>query len=112
MASIPNPTTDEIMKIRRTHYTGAEQMIADLQMNIQYPASKILQAVFCRAFAEVMMREAAEPDISLNRLMNKGVYLLCWIKRYQGQLFKNWKKNDTGCFIHMGSCRSVNEVLL
>lgn len=109
--SIPNPTTDEIMKIRRTHYTGAEQMIADLQMNIQYPASKILQAVFCRAFAEVMMREAAEPDISLNRLMNKGVYLLCWIKRYQGQLFKNWKKNDTGCFIHMGSCRSVNEVL-
>ena len=27
--SIPNPTTDEIMKIRRTHYTGAEQMIAD-----------------------------------------------------------------------------------
>ena len=109
--SIPNPTTDEIMKIRRAHYTGAEQMIEDLQTNIQYPASKILQAVFCRAFAEVMMQEAAEPDISLNRLMNKGVYLLCWIKRYQGQLFKDWKKNDTGCFVHMGSCQNVNEVL-
>lgn len=109
--SIPNPTTDEIMKIRRNHYTGVEQMIADLQMNIQYPVSPVLQAVLCRAFAEVMKLEAGEPEINLNRLMNKGVYLLCWIQRYQNQLFKNWKKNDTGCFIHMGACQNVNEVL-
>ena len=46
--SIPNPTTDEIMKIRRNHYTGVEQMIADLQMNIQYPVSPVLQG-FCRS---------------------------------------------------------------
>ncbi len=109
--SIPNPTTDEIMKIRRNHYTGVEQMVADLQMNIRYPASTVLQAVLCRAFAEVMKLEAGEPEINLNRLMNKGVYLLCWIQRYQNQLFKNWKKNDTGCFIHMGACRNINEVL-
>ena len=109
--SIPNPTTDEIMKIRRNHYTGVEQMIADLQMNIQYPVSPVLQAVLCRAFAEVMKLEAGELEINLNRLMNKGVYLLCWIQRYQNQLFKNWKKNDTGCFIHMGACQNVNEVL-
>ena len=109
--SIPNPTTDEIMKIRRNHYTGVEQMIADLQMNIQYPVSPVLQAVLCRAFAEVMKLEAGEPEINLNRLMNKGVYLLCWIRRYQNQIFKNWKKNDTGCFIHLGACQNVNEVL-
>ena len=109
--SIPNPTTDEIMKIRRTNYTGAEQMIADLEKNIQYPASSVLQAVFCRAFEEVMKQEANEPGISLNRLMNKGVYLLCWIKRYQDQLFKNWKKKDISCFIHMGVCQNINEVL-
>ena len=109
--SIPNPTTDEIMKIRRNHYTGVEQMIADLQMNIQYPVSPVLQAVLCRAFAEVMKLEAGEPEINLNRLMNKGVYLLCWIRRYQNQIFKNWKKNDTGCFIHLGVCQNVNEVL-
>ncbi|MDO5797869.1 MAG: YceG family protein [Eubacteriales bacterium] len=109
--SIPNPTTDEIMKIRRTNYTGAGQMIADLEKNIQYPASSVLQAVFCRAFEEVMKQEANEPGISLNRLMNKGVYLLCWIKRYQDQLFKNWKKKDISCFIHMGVCQNINEVL-
>ena len=109
--SIPNPTTDEIMKIRRNHYTGVEQMIADLQMNIQYPVSPVLQAVLCRAFAEVMKLEAGEPEINLNRLMNKSVYLLCWIRRYQNQIFKNWKKNDTGCFIHLGACQNVNEVL-
>ena len=109
--SIPNPTTDEIMKIRRTNYTGAEQMIADLEKNIQYPVSSVLQAVFCRAFEEVMKQEANEPGISLNRLMNKGVYLLCWIKRYQDQLFKNWKKKDISCFIHMGVCQNINEVL-
>ena len=56
--SIPNPTTDEIMRIRRNHYTGVEQMIADLQMNIQYPVSPVLQAVLCRAFAEVMKLES------------------------------------------------------
>ena len=109
--SIPNPTTDEIMKIRRTNYTGAGQMIADLEKNIQYPASSVLQAVFCRAFEEVMKQEANEPGISFNRLMNKGVYLLCWIKRYQDQLFKNWKKKDISCFIHMGVCQNINEVL-
>ena len=109
--SIPNPTTDEIMKIRRTNYTGAGQMIADLEKNIQYPASSVLQAVFCRAFEEVMKQEANEPGISLNRLMNKGVYLLCWIKRYQDQLFKNWKKKDISCFIYMGVCQNINEVL-
>ena len=109
--SITNPTTDEIMKIRRTNYTGAGQMIADLEKNIQYPASSVLQAVFCRAFEEVMNQEANEPGISLNRLMNKGVYLLCWIKRYQDQLFKNWKKKDISCFIHMGVCQNINEVL-
>ena len=58
-----------------------------------------------------MKLEAGELEINLNRLMNKGVYLLCWIQRYQNQLFKNWKKNDTGCFIHMGACQNVNEVL-
>ena len=77
-------------------------MIADLQMNIQYPVSPVLQAVLCRAFAEVMKLEAGEPEINLNRLMNKGVYLLCWIRRYQNQIFKNWKKNDTGCFYPSG----------
>ncbi|MDE6829599.1 MAG: YceG family protein, partial [Lachnospiraceae bacterium] len=40
-----------------------------------------------------------------------AVYLLCWIKRYQGELFRNWKLPETGCFIYMGGCRDAGEAL-
>lgn len=49
--------------------------------------------------------------MNLHRLLNKAVYLLCWIKRYQGRLFQNWKLPKVGCFIYMGGCKDANEAL-
>ena len=49
--------------------------------------------------------------MNLHRLLNKAVYLLCWIKRYQGRLFQNWKLPEVGCFIYMGGCKDANEAL-
>ena len=59
--SIPNPSMEEIQKIRRGNYINTDQLIGNLQSNIQYPPSKILQALLKRAFAEVMTtgREAS-----------------------------------------------------
>ncbi len=108
---IPKPTPDEIMRIRRGNYGTLEQMLLDLQANIQYPASKELRGLLVKAFAEVMTEESKEAGMNLHRLLNKAVYLLCWIKRYQGRLFQNWKLPKVGCFIYMGGCKDANEAL-
>ncbi len=109
--AIPKPTPDEIMRVRRGNYGDLDQMLLDLQGNIQYPASQKLRGLLVKAFAEVITEESKEPGVSLNRLLNKAVYLLCWIKRYQGELFRNWKLPETGCFIHMGGCGDAGEAL-
>lgn len=109
---VPDPTTEEISQIRRGNYTDLNQMLEELQKNIRYPASKTLRALLVRAFTEIMTEEEKlSPGGNLNRLMNKAVYLLCWIRRYQDQLFVNWKLPDTGCFIHMGGCKGINEAM-
>ena len=108
---IPKPTPDEIMGVRRGNYGNLDQMLSGLQANIQYPASKKLCGLLVKAFAEVMTEESKELGDNLNRLLNKAVYLLCWIKRYIGQLFRNWNLPDVGCFIYMGGCRDGGEAL-
>ena len=108
---IPKPTPDEIMRIRRGNYGTLEQMLLDLQTNIPCPASKELRGLLAKAFAEVITEESKEAGMNLHRLLNKAVYLLCWIKRYQGRLFQNWKLPEVGCFIYMGGCKDANEAL-
>jgi hypothetical protein len=108
---IPKPTPDEIMRVHRGNYGNLDQMLLDLQGNIQYPASRQLRSLLVKAFAEVLTEESKEPGMNLNRLLNKAVYLLCWIKRYQGELFQNWKLPQVGCFINMGGCRDAGEAL-
>ena len=58
-----------------------------------------------------MLLEAKLPDKNLNKLTNKAVYMVCWLKRYQKELFSDWKTPDIGCFIHMGPCQNENEAL-
>lgn len=109
--TIPKPGPDEIMKIRRGNYKEFDQMLAGLTANIQYPASQMLKGLMVRAFAEVLTEEWKKNGGNLNRLMNKAVYLLCWMKRYQGRLFQNWRMPQIGCFIYMGGCRDASEAL-
>lgn len=109
--SIPQPTMEEIAGIRRRNYQNQEQMLLDLSANIQYSANTELQRLMIKAFVDVMQKEAQQPGMNLNRLTNKAVYLLCWLKRYQKELFSNWRMPEIGCFIHMGCCKSENEAL-
>lgn len=110
--SIALPTMEEIAAIRRKNYnyTKQEQMLSDLSGNIRYTANIELQRLMVKAFLDVMLMEA-EADGSLNKLTNKAVYLLCWLNRYQSQLFSNWKPPDIGCFIYMGGCGNGSEAL-
>lgn len=108
---IPNPTPDEIASIRRNNYGNQEQMILDLSNNIQYSANNELQRIMRKAFVDVILEESKREGENLNKLTNKAVYLLCWLKRYMSQLFSNWKQPDVGCFIYLGGCRNINEAL-
>lgn len=108
---IPKPEMDEIATVKRRNYTRQDEMLMDLVANIQYTANIELQRAMVKAFLDVMLAEAKVADMTLNKLTNKAVYMLCWLKRYQKRLFSNWKMPDIGCFIHMGPCRDENEAL-
>lgn len=109
--SIPRPTVDEINQIRRNQYSNPEQMIMDLSINLKYPQNIELQRLMVKNFVDVILDESRKDGINLNKLTNRAVYLLCWMKRYQNQLFSNWKMPDIACFIYLGGCKNENEAL-
>lgn len=108
---IKKPTMEEIGAVRRKNYAGQDQMLLDLSANIQYPANPELKNLMHKAFIDIMTEESKLPGMNLNRLTNKAVYLLCWLKRYLSELFVNWHAPEISCFIYLGGCKSGNEAL-
>lgn len=108
---IEPPSMEEIALIKRGNYQSAKQMLMDLKNNIHFTANQELHSLMVKAFLDVMLQEAEQPGIHVNKLMNKAVYLLCWLKRYQSGLFSNWNMPDIACFIYLGGCKNENEVL-
>ncbi len=109
---IASPTMEEIAKIQRKNYQKLEQMLSDLVRNIQYTASFELQQLMKKYFIELLLEEAKKMiNVNFNRLTNKSVYLLCWLKRYQEQLFQGWKEGEVSVFLLLGACGSESEAL-
>ena len=51
-----------------------------------------------------------QATLPLNKLLNMGVYLLCWLSRYQYRLFKGLKLPETALLLlYMGACGDRNE---
>lgn len=110
-APLAKPSTDEISQIKRSNYTTRNDMILDLSRNIKCAADSELQRLMVKSFVDVIVEESEQEDMTLNRLTNKAVYLLCWLKRYQGELFVGLKMPDISCFIYMGGCKNSSEAL-
>lgn len=111
--AVPKPDTDEIAKIKRGNYRDVHQLIKDLQVNIQFPENPVVRGFMVNAFIDVIYDEAARlgQNVNLNKLLNKAVYLLCYINRYQTALFKGLNDDMVSCFIYMGGCSDENEAL-
>lgn len=109
--SIPQPSPDEIASIRRGTYTREDQMMQDLSSNIKYTADIELQRLMKKVFLDLLSEVSRQPGMTLNRLTNRAVYLLCWLRRYQKELFSGWKMPDIACFIYLGGCKNENEAL-
>lgn len=108
--AIPKPTAEEINGIHRSNYERFEQLVMDMSINVKNAFSPELQVIMNKAFVDTML-EAFETEKNLNRLLTKAVHLLCWLNRYQTDLFGNWKKPEVSSFIFFGACKSENEVL-
>jgi len=108
---IPLPTPDEINGVPRKYYNQPEQMIADLALQIRYGNNIELQRVMVKSFVDIMLGECAADSSNLNRLTNKAVYIICWLKRYMTQLFANWRMPELSCFILMGGCKNEHEAM-
>ncbi len=108
---IPKPTTEEINSIARSNYNRQDIMLMDLSKNLNSISNNQLQRVVVKAFIDILLEISKAEGMNLNKLTNKAVYLLCWIKRYYSQLFSNWKLPDISCFIYHGGCKNDNETM-
>lgn len=108
---LPPPTPEEIAAVRRRNHQTAEQLAEDLAANLQYPNNQQLQTLMRQAFLDVVLEEDKAVGGNLNRLLNKAVYLVAWMKRYQKDLFQNWQAPEVGVFLLFGACSGDNEAL-
>lgn len=109
--TIPRPTTEEINSIPRKPYHNAEQMLSDLSREIRCTASIELERLMRKAFIDLLLEESEKSGMNVNRLTNKAVYLLCWLRRYMQELFGAWRLPQIACFTYLGGCQNENEAL-
>ena len=107
--AIPKPSMEEIATVNRRNYANQEQVLLDLANNIKFTGNMELQRLMVKAFIDILLEENERQEMNVNKLTNKAVYLICWLKRYQNQLFSNWKMPEVSCFIHMGACQNEAE---
>lgn len=108
---IAPPTVEEIGRIQRTNRQDMKHQLFDLSANIRWQADTELQRILNKAFLDVCLEEGRQLQNNINRLTNKAVYLLCWLKRFEQQLFHGWDIGKTACFLFLGACDSANEAL-
>ena len=108
---IPRPTPEEIAGIKRENYASQDQMIMGISTNLNFIADPELKCIIRKNFIDSIIAESKTAGMNLNRLTNKAVYVLCWLKRYWNELLPNWKMPDIGCFIYTGGCKNENEAM-
>ncbi|MBQ9243251.1 MAG: hypothetical protein IJ165_08485 [Proteobacteria bacterium] len=108
---LPTPTPDEISKIKRGNYRFAEDMIRDLMVNFSFGVSQELAKYTVSAFGKILLEESKKPNTTLGKLTATAVYLICWFRKYQNNLFSGWKAPATPCFIYFGTCNNDKDIL-
>ena len=103
--SLPVPTLEEVGKIRRDNYGSIEQMAVSLSVNIQFPSDSELENIMKRAFVREAAEVARREEGNINKVQNEMIVLLCWLKRYQHELFKCYLNGELGCFASFDGCK-------
>ncbi|MBQ5332560.1 MAG: hypothetical protein J6K92_04795 [Oscillospiraceae bacterium] len=105
---MPIPTNEEIASIPRGNYRTPADMTAALSLNIVHSDPK-LQGIIRRAFISVMDMYFADGN-EMRKGISKAVFLLCWLKKYQKELFGGGRKGFP-CLIIFGGCHNAAEAM-
>lgn len=109
--AIPNPDVDEIAKVKRGNYANENQLISDLNNNIRLTERSFLN-IAKDAFVDTMLEAGKLMNMDLNKLLNKGIYLICWFKRYITGLLSNKTIHSVNpVLIYFGTVKSDAESL-
>lgn len=108
---IEAPSAEEISAVKRGNYQSNGQMLMDLAAKIGFNGDTVLRPVIRKAFIDVLLEESGKEGMNPARLANRAIYLICWLRRYQKDLFINRKLPDTACFIMFGGCKNDKEAL-
>lgn len=100
------PAPEEIGAIRRKNYSTIEQMAGDLVQNIQCSDPE-LQRLMVRAFLDVVLEGDGQTGTA--KATNQAVYLLCWLRRWQKELFDHWRMPEISVFLLFGGCATEHE---
>ena len=107
---IPAPTPQETAGITRKNYGRMEDLILDLSGQIQ--ANDIqLRRLMVKSFVDVMLEESSKKGMMISPLASLAVYLLCWLKRYQRELFGAWRMPQVSMVICLGGAKDEKEAL-
>lgn len=106
--AIEPPSNEEINSVSRGNYRTPADMTAALSQNIVHSDPK-LQGIMRNAFGAVMDMYFADGN-DMRKGISKAVFLLCWLKRYQKELFGGGRKGFP-CLIIFGGCRSASEAM-
>ncbi|MGL4791177.1 MAG: YceG family protein [Anaerotignaceae bacterium] len=107
--NISSPTPEEVEKIVRNNYDKLDHMVLHLSKNIKFSENVELERLMVKSFVDCFIDE--EHDGNINKLANTAVYILCWLKRYEKQLFSGWKMPMVSNFIFLGCCTNHNETM-
>lgn len=105
---IAEPSYDEISEIKRSNYNSPAMAVSELARNIIISDSKLQQMVRYE-FSQTMLKYSGQS--SVNKFVNMCVYVLCWLKRWQKQLFANWKKESIPCFVLFDCNMDENQII-
>ncbi|MDE6102639.1 MAG: YceG family protein, partial [Ruminococcus sp.] len=106
---ISAPSYDELSTVKRGNYSSPQTAVAELSKNIEFAGDEGLQQIMRYEFAKLMLEKSKESGMTINKLVNMCVYVICWLKRWEKSLFDDWKKNDIACFILFGCCKNEND---
>lgn len=102
------PTAEETNQISKRNYRDTVDLVGDLCRKISFPKNISLQKWMIRAFGETLLEDGDFLKEPLNRQTNQGIYLLAWLKRYQGDLFSTWQEDKLSvCFFLQGAQKPV-----
>ncbi len=105
------PSNDEIAKIKRKGvYGDSTEMLKELVQNLNF-SNKKLNVLMRRAYIILFEEQAKRTDITLSKLQSKMVYLICWFKRYEKEIFGKFDFSKLPVFIKTGASKTETETL-